>query len=428
MWDREKETMSRNELIDLQLKRLKWTLKRAYENVPFYHRLFKEAGAAPDEIDTLDGLKRLPFTTKSDLQDNYPFGLFAVPRSEIARIHTSSGTRGKPTLVGYSQRDLDNWSDITARCLTMVGIGKGDVFQNAMSYGLFTGGLGLHYGAEKIGATVVPSATGNTERQIELMHDLGVTCIHCTPSYALFLAETAQEKGGLPEDLRVMCLGAEPWSENMRREIERLYNAKAYDSYGLSEMFGPGVAFECQEQDGLHIWDDHFLVEVLDQRGEPVDEGERGELVITSLTKEALPLIRYRTRDLTRFVGRECACGRTSSKISRILGRTDDMLIIRGINVFPSQIEHVLMGISEVGDHFQIVLRREHHLDEMEVRVEMAEKGFTGELSSLERIKEKIEQELHGALNLRTRVVLVERGSIPRTSGKSKRVLDLRGE
>jgi phenylacetate-CoA ligase len=423
-WQRELETLKCSELKKLQLRRLKAIIQRVYRNVPFYKAKF---GSKP-EISKLEDLQKLPFTTKSDLRENYPFKMFAVPMSQVIRLHASSGTSGKPTVVGYTYNDIETWANLIARCLTMVGVKKGDIFQNAVGYGLFTGGLGFHYGAEKMGVTVVPAGTGSTMRQIEMLLDFRVTVIHCTPSYALYIAETAKENGidKYKFALRIGCFGAEPWSENTRRELEEALNIKAYDSYGLSEMFGPGVAFECKEQNGLHIWGDHFLAEVIDSNGEQCSPGERGELVLTSLTKEALPLIRYRTGDITKILEDSCPCGRTSARISRILGRSDDMMVIRGINVFPSQIEHVLMEIPEVGEYFQVIVERKKHLDEITVKVELNEKSFTGELKDLERIQNKIADQLYSALNLRTNVLLVERGTLPRVEGKYKRIIDLR--
>ena len=427
-WQPKYETMGHEELKELQLTRLKKTVAAAYNNVPFYARKFKEAGITPNDMKTLDDVRRLPFTRKTDLRDNYPFGLFAVPKSEIVRIHASSGTSGKPTVVGYTKNDLENWSDLMARNLTMVALGKNDVFQNAVNYGLFTGGLGYHYGIEKIGAMTVPSGTGSTARQLEMMMDFGVTALHCTPSYALYLAETAREMDIVDKlSLRVGCFGAEPWSSNTRKQLENILNIKAYDSYGLSELMGPGVAFECEEQDGLHLWSDHFFVEVLDQDGEQVAEGEKGELVLTSLTKEALPIIRYRTGDITRLLESECSCGRTTVRISRLLGRADDMLIVRGINVFPSQIEDVIVNIPEITEHFQVILdRNKKMLDEITVKVEITENAFTGELRDLAELQKHVENELQSVLNIRTNVELAEKGSIPRSEGKSKKVIDRR--
>ncbi|AGB49961.1 coenzyme F390 synthetase [Methanomethylovorans hollandica DSM 15978] len=427
-WQPKYETMGHAELKELQLTRLKKTVAATYNNVPFYARRFKEAGIRPEDIRSLDDLKNLPFTYKADLRDNYPFGLFAVPKSEVVRIHASSGTSGKPTVVGYTKNDLETWSDLLARNLTMVGLGKDDVFQNAVNYGLFTGGLGFHYGVEKIGAMIVPSGTGSTTRQLEMMIDFGVTALHCTPSYALYLAETAREMDIVDKlSLRVGCFGAEPWSSNTRKQLEKILNIKAYDSYGLSEVMGPGVAFECEEQDGLHLWSDHFFVEVLDENGEQVSEGEKGELVLTSLTKEAFPIVRYRTGDITRLLESECSCGRTTVRISRLLGRADDMLIVRGINVFPSQIEDVVVKIPEITEHFQVILdRNKKMLDEITVKVEITENAFTGELRDLAELQKHVEDELQSVLNIRTNVELAEKGSIPRTEGKSKKVIDRR--
>ncbi|MCQ6963573.1 phenylacetate--CoA ligase family protein [Methanolobus chelungpuianus] len=427
-WQPKYETMKRDELAALQSKRLKKTAASVYENVPFYREKFRQLGIKPDDIRSTADISKLPTTRKTDLRDNYPFGLFAVPRKDIVRIHASSGTSGKATVVGYTRNDLETWSDLMARNFTMVGLDENDVFQNAVNYGLFTGGLGFHYGIEKIGAMAVPSGTGNTARQLEMMIDFGVTALHCTPSYALYLAETAREMDLVDQlSLRVGCFGAEPWSSNTRKQLESSLNIKAYDSYGLSELMGPGVAFECQEQDGLHLWCDHFLVEVLDEEGEQVAEGEKGELVLTSLTKEALPIIRYRTGDITRLLESECSCGRTTTRISRLLGRADDMLIVRGINVFPSQIENIIAKVPEVTEHFQVILdRNQKMLDELTVRVELEEGAFTGELKDLAAVKRHVENELKSVLNIRTAVELVEKGTIPRCEGKSKKVIDRR--
>ncbi|MCM1985897.1 MAG: AMP-binding protein [Methanococcoides sp.] len=427
-WQPKYETMEHDELLELQLNRLKKTAAAVYNNVPFYREKFKALGITPDDIRSLDDIRKLPMTKKTDLRDNYPFGLFAVPKKDIVRIHASSGTSGKPTVVGYTANDIETWANMMARNFTMVGLDANDVFQNAVNYGLFTGGLGFHYGIEQLGAMAVPSGTGNTVRQIEMMQDFGVTAIHCTPSYGLYLAETVREMNVLDKlSLRVGCFGAEPWSSSTRKELEDAFNIKAYDSYGLSEMMGPGIAFECQEQDGLHIWSDHYLVEVLDEDGEQVAEGEKGELVLTSLTKEAFPVIRYRTGDITRLLKSECVCGRTSNRISRILGRADDMLIVRGINVFPSQIENVLVRIGKITDQFEIYLdRNKKKLDEITVRVELDEGAFTGEIQDLESTRRLVESELKSVLNIRANVELVEKGTIPRSTGKAKRVFDRR--
>ncbi|NYT02322.1 MAG: phenylacetate--CoA ligase [Methanosarcinales archaeon] len=427
-WQPKFELMKRDELEELQLRRLKDTVERAYRNVPFYKEQMDARGIGPQDIKTLADVLRLPTTRKVNLRENYPFGLFAVPRDDVVRVHASSGTTGKPTVVGYTRQDIETWSDMMARDFVMVGVTKQDVFQNAVNYGFFTGGLGVHYGIERMGAMAVPSATGNTERQLEIMMDFGVTVLHCTPSYALYLAETAKAKRIVDKlKLRIGCFGAEPWSDEARKELEEALNIKAYDSYGLSEMFGPGVAFECQEQNGLHIWEDHFLVEILDKDEQPCAPGEPGELVLTSLTKEAMPLIRYHTGDVTYFLEDECPCGRVSRKLHRFLGRADDMLVVRGINVFPSQIEDVLMSIPEIGDYFQVIVdRKRHGLDEISIKVELTDEAFTGELGDLGKIQKKVEDRLKSVLNVRSKIDLVEKGSIPRTAGKAQKIVDLR--
>jgi phenylacetate-CoA ligase len=424
-WDEKIETLKGKDLEQLQLKRLKWTLSQV-RNVGFYQQKLKEAGIRTADILKLDDIRKLPFTRKQDLRDGYPFGFFAVPLSQVVRIHTTSGTTGKPTVVGYTRRDLESWAELIARNLTMVGLKEGDIFQNMVNYGMFTGGLGFHYGAEKIGLTVIPSATGNTRRQIEMIQDFGVTAIHCTPSYAMHLAEVAEEMQAELSTLRTGLFGAEPWSDAMREELEHRLGVTAFDSYGLSELFGPGVAFECPERDGLHIWHDSYLVEIIDPAsGEVLGPGERGELVVTPLVKEAMPLLRYRTGDITMLLPDGCPCGR-ARKIARITGRSDDMLVIRGINVFPSQIEHVLLRIPEVGNQFMVYVDRVNHLDEMTIEVEINRAHFSGELADLARIQKKVVRELRDTLELRTTVKLVEPGSLPRFEGKAKRVIDRR--
>lgn len=426
-WDELHETLRPGELEALQLRRLRETLERA-RSVPFYRELLDREGVRANDIRTLDDIRRLPFTRKQDLRDGYPFGFFAVPLSQVVRIHTTSGTTGKPTVVGYTRGDLDHWSDLIARNLTMVGLTADDIFQNAVNMGMFTGGLGFHYGAEKIGMTVLPAGTGNTRRQIEMIDDFGVTAIHCTPSYAMHLAEVAEEMGTDLPSLQTGLFGAEAWSDATRTELQDRLGVMAYDSYGLSELYGPGVAFECTEQDGLHIWHDCYLVEIIDpETGDTLGPGERGELVVTPLVKEAMPLIRYRTGDITMLIEDDCPCGRMQ-RIARFSGRVDDMLIIRGINVFPSQIEHVLMALPEVGDQFMVYVdRNEHHLDEMTIEVEIKRQYFSGELPDLARVQDRIVRALRDALELRTRVRLVEPGSLPRFEGKSRRVVDRRG-
>lgn len=421
------ETLKPADLKALQLKRLKKTL-HAVQHVDFYRQQFECARVSATDIKTLEDVRKLPFTRKQDLRDGYPFGFFAVPMQKIVRIHTTSGTTGKPTVVGYTRRDLDTWANLIARNMTMIGIGENDVFQNMVNYGMFTGGLGFHYGAELIGMTVIPSATGNTRRQIEMIRDFGVTAIHCTPSYAMHLSEVAEEMGEPLESLRTGIFGAEPWSDTMRQTLEKRLGVTAFDSYGMSELFGPGVAFECPERDGLHIWHDSYLAEIIDPKTcESLPDGERGELVVTPLVKEAMPLIRYRTGDITMLMEDGCLCGR-GKKIARLTGRSDDMLIIRGINVFPSQIEHVLLRIPEVGNQFMVYIDRINHLDEMTVEVEINRSHFSGELADLAKIQKKVVKELHDTLELRTTVKLVEPGSLPRFEGKAKRVIDRRGD
>jgi phenylacetate-CoA ligase len=426
-WDKKMEALKPEDLKALQLRRLKKTL-RSVQHVDFYRQQFANAGISAEDIKTLEDVRKLPFTKKQDLRDGYPFGFFAVPLQKIVRIHTTSGTTGKPTVVGYTRKDLDIWANLIARNMTMIGIGKDDVFQNMVNYGMFTGGLGFHYGAELIGMTVIPSATGNTRRQIEMIRDFGVTTIHCTPSYAMHLSEVAEEMDEPMESLKTGIFGAEPWSDTMRHTLEKRLGVTAFDSYGMSELFGPGVAFECPERDGLHIWHDSYLVEIIDPvSGENLPDGERGELVVTPLVKEAMPLIRYRTGDVTMLMEDGCLCGR-GKKIARLTGRSDDMLIIRGINVFPSQIEHVLLRIPEVGNQFMVYIDRINHLDEMTVEVEINRSHFSGELADLAKIQKKVVKELHDTLELRTTVKLMEPGSLPRFEGKARRVIDRRGE
>ena len=426
-WDELHETLRPADLRDLQLRRLRETLGRV-QHVPFYRDLLAREGVRPDEIRTLEDVRKLPFTKKQDLRGGYPFGFFAVPMHQVVRIHTTSGTTGKPTVVGYTRGDLENWSGLIARNMTMIGLSADDIFQNAVNMGMFTGGLGFHYGAEKVGMTVLPAGTGNTKRQIEMIDDFGVTALHCTPSYAMHLAEVAEEMGSDLPSLRTGIFGAEAWSDATRTELQNRLGVTAYDSYGLSELYGPGVACECPEQDGLHIWHDSYLVEIIDPAtGETLGPGERGELVVTPLLKEAMPLLRYRTGDITMLLDDDCPCGRMQ-RIARFSGRVDDMLIIRGINVFPSQIEHVLMALPEVGDQFMVYVdRNEHHLDEMTIEVEIKRQFFSGELSDLARLQDRIVRALRDALELRTRVRLVEPGSLPRFEGKSRRVVDRRG-
>lgn len=430
IWNEEYETMPREALEAIQLKRLQNVVERVYATVEHYRKKMNEARVRPEDIKSLDDLRRLPFTTKDDLRDNYPFGLFTVPLERVVRVHASSGTTGKPTVVGYTKRDIDTWAELMARTLACAGVHRGDVVHNAYGYGLFTGGLGFHYGAERLGATVIPISGGNTKRQIMIMKDFGSTVLTCTPSYALNIADVMKQEGIEPSQLkiRVGVFGAEPWSENMREEIERKLGIDAIDIYGLSEIIGPGVSVECIEQKrGLHIFEDHFIPEIIDPDTEEVlPPGETGELVFTTLTKEAFPVIRYRTRDITRLITEPCTCGRTMYRMEKIKGRSDDMLIIRGVNVFPSQIEHVLMSIEGVEPHYQIIIDKEGALDVMEVQVEVSEEIFSDEIKVLEKLSKRIEQELKETLSVSCRVKLVEPRSIQRSEGKAKRVIDKR--
>jgi phenylacetate-CoA ligase len=421
--------MDRNGIKHVQSDKLRETVERVYFNVPYYRNKMQEAGIGPESIQTIDDIVKLPFTTKSDLRDNYPFGLFAVPMSEIVRVHASSGTTGKPTVVGYTRNDISTWSEVMARTLTSAGANRNDFIQVAYGYGLFTGGLGLHYGGEKIGASVIPISGGNTVRQIQLMHDFGSTVLACTPSYALFLAEAIQESGINRDDLklRVGVFGAEPWTENMRREIEDKLRIKAIDIYGLSEVIGPGVASECQVQAGLHINEDHFYPEIIDPETlQVLPEGSTGELVFTTITKEGLPLIRYRTRDLTRLTSEKCKCGRTMVRMEKCLGRSDDMLIIRGVNLFPSQVESVLLEMSEIKPHYLLIVDRVNNLDTLELKVEVDEAFFQDKISQLETLRQKLQNNLESSLGLGIKVTLVEPKIIERSEGKSKRVIDQR--
>lgn len=428
-WDQEKECMSKENLAQLQLRRLKEIVFRSYTFVPAYKAKMDAVGIKPDDINTLDDIKYLPFTTKQDLRDNYPFNLFAIPMSEVVRIHSSSGTTGKPTVVGYSRKDLDTWAELMARALTSAGATKRSFIQNSYGYGLFTGGLGVHYGAERVGASVIPTSGGNTKRQIMLMQDFGTTLLTCTPSYALFMAEVMEEMNVSPSDLKLQSgiFGAEPWSENMRREIEKKLNINAFDIYGLSEIIGPGVAIECENKSGLHIAEDHFIPEIIDPVSKEVlSDGEYGELVITTLTKEALPIIRYRTRDLTTLNQAECSCGRTHVRMQKVLGRSDDMVIIRGVNVFPSMVESVLLDIPDVEPYYLLLVDRIGNLDQLEVQVEVSEKLFSDEVRKLEILSSTINKELESALGVSAKVRLVEPKTLERSEGKAKRVIDKR--
>lgn len=428
-WEQEYECMSRGDLEQLQLERLQSTLYRVATHVPFYRQKFKELHIDPDGFRSLDELRSLPFTTKQDLRDNYPYGLFAVPLREVVRIHASSGTTGQATVVGYTQNDIKKWSNLVARVLTAAGVTKDDVVQIAFGYGMFTGGFGLHYGAERVGASVIPISSGNTKRQIQIMQDFRTTALVCTPSYALLLADTLEEMNINTSalSLKFGLFGAEPWSQAMRNEIQNKLNIIATDNYGLSEVMGPGVAGECQERHGLHINEDHFLVEIINPDTlEPVAPGEIGELVITTLTKEAFPMIRYRTRDLTRLITEPCRCGRTLLRMERILGRTDDMLIIKGVNVYPSQIENVLFEIEGTKPHYQIVVERDGRLDKVTVMVEVVEAIFFDEMKKQGQIINEIKKRLATELGIGVEVKLVEEKTLARTDGKAQRIVDKR--
>jgi len=427
--DPEHEKMPRNNLEKLQLERLQNQVSLVYEKVPFYRQAFREKGVTPDDIQTLADLTKLPFTSKLDFRDNYPFGLMAVPHEKVVRIHSSSGTTGKPIIAPYTQGDIDTWAEIMARTLAAGGATKDDVIQNAYGYGLFTGGLGFHYGAERLGATVIPTSGGNTKRQILLLQDLETTVITCTPSYALILDETAKDMGVDLRDtrLRLGFTGAEPWSEQMRSDIEERLGIPAINIYGLTEIIGPGVSVECPHKCGMHIAEDHFLVEVIKpETGEQLPYGEEGELVITTLTKEAQPVIRFRTRDIVGLNAEPCDCGRTLVRMSRVTGRSDDMLIVRGVNVFPSQIESVLLAIEGVEPHYLIVVDRQHVFksDELEIWVEVSEEVFSDEMQKMEKLEQRLRSEMDSVLGISARIKLVEPKTITRTEGKAKRVVD----
>ncbi len=427
-WQKDIETMSREQLSELQLKRLKETVKHAI-NSPFYKEVFEREGLTPDDIQTLDDLKKIPFTTKDDLRSHYPYGMAAIPLQKCVRIHSSSGTTGNPTVVLHSAKDLDEWANQVARCMYMVGIRDTDIFQNTSGYGMFTGGLGFQYGAEKLGALTVPAAAGNSKRQIKFITDFGTTCLHIIPSYATRLAEVMQEMGIDPRKdtkLRVVCIGAEPHSEEQRRRIEQLLGVKAYNCFGMSEMNGPGVAFECQEQNGLHIWEDNVIVEIVDPvTFEPVPEGEVGELVLTTINREAMPLLRYRTRDLTCILPGDCPCGRTHKRLARFKGRSDDMIILKGVNLFPIQIEKILMQFKELGSNYLISIETVENNDEMLIEVELSDL-FTDDYSALQRLTKEVTRQLKDELLLTPKLKLVGKGTLPVQDGKAVRVKDLR--
>ncbi len=428
-WNETRECMKREELKGLQLENLKQLVSRLYHDVPFYRNEFQKIGVMPEDVKSLDDLARLPFTTKQDLRDNYPYGLFAKPLSQIVRIHASSGTTGKPTVVGYSRNDITIWAEIVARSMVCAGADSNSIVQVSYGYGLFTGGLGLHYGSERLGASVIPMSGGNTEKQIMLMKDFGATILCCTPSYAIYLAEAIEEmKIDLSDlSLKAGILGAEPWSEGMRTTIEEKLNIKAYDIYGLSEIMGPGIAMECECQNGLHIWEEHFIPEIIDPITlRPLPYGEEGELVFTTITKEGLPLLRYRTKDITKLTEEKCRCGRTHVRMKKVSGRTDDMLIIRGVNVFPSQVESVLLEIGEVEPHYQLIVSRDGSLDVLEILVELSEKSFSDKISILEALERRIKEKIHSVLGISAKIRFVEPKAISRSEGKAIRVIDER--
>ncbi len=428
IWNETKECMSRDEMLNLQSARLRKLVDYVYHNVEFYRKKMQKLGMLPADIKGIEDITKLPFTTKDDLRDNYPFGLFAVPNSEIVRIHASSGTTGKATVVGYTRRDLDVWSECVARCMSMAGVTKNDIVQVAYGYGLFTGGLGAHGGAEKIGATVVPMSTGNSKKLTTMMVDFGATAIACTPSYLLYISEVLEQEGLLDKiKLKAAICGAEPWTEKMREELESKLKITAHDIYGLSEIMGPGVACDCKYHKGLHVCEDHFYPEILDTATlNPVEDGVLGELAFTTLTKEGIPLIRYRTKDLTSITHEKCECGRTSARISRFKGRVDDMLIIRGVNVFPSQIEAALCEVKEVTPHYMMIVDRVNNLDTLEIQVELANEYYTDEIRGIEAMTKKIGHVINQAIGLSAKIKIVEPQTLVRSEGKAVHVIDKR--
>ncbi|MCK9151243.1 phenylacetate--CoA ligase family protein [Methanobacterium alcaliphilum] len=429
IWNKEAECMSSEGKKEIQLERLQEIVKKAYENVPYYKKRLDEHDIKPEDIKNLKDLEKLPFTTKTDLRDAYPFGMFAVSDDEIIEVHTSSGTTGKPTVSGYTQKDIEIWGEVMARALSMAEAGRSDRIQNCYGYGLFTGGLGVHYGTQKIGATVIPISAGNTNRQIEIINDFETSILTCTPSYALYLAEVLEKQGIDIEKLNLKAgvFGAEMWTEEMRAEIEKRLGIDALNIYGLTEIIGPGVAQECMEKNGLHIFEDHFYPEIIDPKTkETLEEGEKGELVLTTLTREGMPIIRFRTKDITALRREKCGCGRTLVRMDRITGRTDDMLKIRGVIVFPSQIERALLKIKDLHPQYQIIVTRPEHLDELEVQVEASPALFSDEVKHVEEVKKMIEKQIHSEIGLRVNVSLVEPESLPRSEGKAIRVIDQR--
>ena len=428
-WDERMETMPREQLNELQLQRLRRTVERVYKNVPHYRAKMQEAGLMPGDIRELSDLAKLPFTTKQDLRDTYPFDMFAAPMNEIVRIHASSGTTGKQTVVGYTQKDIEVWSECMARCLVMAGQDRNSRVQVSYGYGLFTGGLGAHYGTERLGATVIPTSVGNTQRQVTILKDFGTTALCCTPSYAMFLAETIEEMGLDKSELnlRAGIFGAEPWTPEMRKQLEERLNIKAFDIYGLSEIMGPSVAQDCIYQDGLHVWEDCCICEIIDPETlEVLPPGTPGEIVFTTINKEGIPLIRYRTRDISSLNYEPCQCGRTHVRMSKPAGRSDDMLIIRGVNVFPSQIESVLLNMGETSAHYQIIVTRDGLLDNMTVEIEVSDKLFSDAVKGLEDLERRIRSQIESVLGIACKVKLVEPKTIARSEGKAKRVIDKR--
>jgi len=421
------EMISRRALEELQMKRLKQTVRQAYKNIPFYKEYFSKLHIQPKDIASLKDIRNLPFTTREDLREYYPFGMLAVTKEQVVRLHTSSGTTGKPKAIFFTKKDVDRAAELIARCLIMTGVSKDDVLQNMMTYGLFTGALVMHYGAEKVGVLVIPAGPGNTKRQLALMQDFKTTTLHITPSYALYLASVMQNEGLDPQKdftLRRAYLGSEPYSEETRKKIEKFFDIDVYNSYGLSEMNGPGVAFECTEKNGMHLWEDNFIMEIIDpDTGETKPDGAKGELVLTTLCREAMPILRYRTRDITRILPGKCKCGRTHRRISRIIGRTDDMIIVRGVNIFPQQIERVLMGIKAVAQNYQIVLES---YDQMTVRVEIVKELFDGKVDHLVNLRNEITEKIRSEILVRPKVELLEPGTLPVSEGKSIRVIDKR--
>jgi phenylacetate-CoA ligase len=425
-WQKDIETISRSALEKLQLKRLKQTVSLACKNIPFYKEQFSKLNLKPKDITSLKDVPKLPFTTREDLRENYPFGMLAVAKEQVVRLHTSSGTTGKPKAIFFSKKDVDRAAELIARCLIMTGVKKDDVLQNMMTYGLFTGALVMHYGAEKVGVLVIPAGPGNTKRQIALMQDFKTTTLHLTPSYALYLAGVMNNEGLDPKDfsLRRAYMGSEPYSEETRKKIEKFFKIDVYNSYGLSEMNGPGVAFECTEKNGMHLWEDNFIMEIINpDTGERMPEGENGELVLTTLYREAMPILRYRTRDIAMIIPGKCKCGRTHRRISRIIGRTDDMIIVRGVNIFPQQIERVLMGIKAVAQNYQIVLES---YDQMTVRVEISKELFDGKVEHLVNLQSEITEKLRAEILVKPKVELLEPGTLPVSEGKATRVIDKR--